>query len=586
MKFSCCNILGLVVFALAVIAGCGKELASGPKSEEPVREPALPHPIQSLWESDVLQYHRVTRDPRPLRAEAEVFMRNVLLTLQSRRQGPPPDKLVEQGKSLFERGCQDPLLKTYYGHAIVDSQGAFAALGTLLEALNDWRGSPYGGEHRRMGIYTLFMAKAYAKALPWDAVRKEVVDCVRRRMTDPHVSPDMRRIIYDELSALMGDNCGKNWEDAAAIESVCRQLPSADPWLVHMVAGRTYVAKAWHHRGGEWGYKVGPEAWKLFAENLKKAATEYTAALKLHPECPEAAAEMITVAMGGGSEIPVSEWFAKATAAEIDYLPAYDKMRWALRPRWGGSHDEMFAFGCKCSDSRRFDTLVPFVLLRSVCDINAELGYSDEVWQRKEVYSRLKQMLEDMAKEPTRIDGKGLYPCQSSAKSLHAILAQRAGKFDEARQLLDDVGDNPDRWILNQWSPHPQWELARIYAFGGKGGPEIVKAFHALESAPTPFTQAKLREVQSHFTKAFAADQNQQSQAYCQCWIDDLEGRLAYGEGKWFEKKLDPQLLGWAIGEGTWSQQDQRTAVGRAKWEATPIYFRPRFFPLDRKSVV
>ena len=105
--------------------------------------------------------------------------------------------------------------------------------------------------------------------------------------------------------------------------------PKADPWIVHMLAGRAYTSRAWHYRGCHWADKVTPEGWKLFAENLRKAAAEYSHGREACiPKNPEAACHMIPVAMGGESDQSPQEWFDKAVAAEIDYMPSYAMLRW------------------------------------------------------------------------------------------------------------------------------------------------------------------------------------------------------------------------------------------------------------------
>jgi hypothetical protein len=304
-------------------------------------------------------------------------MRAVQLGMLPHPRGPRVDKAVEMGKRLFEQGCQDPLLKTYYGRAISSDQGGYSAMPVLVEALNAWGQSEYPPECRRVGVFTLFAeAKSYARALPWAQVRSEAAMLAARRVGDETIGPEMRRFVFHELSPLVEDECGQNWEDSVAIYEACSKQPKIDPWILHMLAGRAYVSRAWHHRGGEWAYKVTPEGWKLFVENLRKAASEYAEAWKLHPENPEAASYMITVAMGGESDRTPQEWFDKAVAAEADYMPSYEKLRWALRPRWGGSQDEMYRFGCQCADTRRYDTEVPFVLVQVVDDIERESDYN------------------------------------------------------------------------------------------------------------------------------------------------------------------------------------------------------------------
>jgi len=430
-------------------------------------------------------------------------------------------------------------------------------------------------------VFTLFSeAKLYAKALDWPRLRKEAAWLAAERVGDETIAPDMRRLVFYELRPLLDDDCTRSWEDAIAIHEACSKQPKADPWIVHLLAGRAYVSLAWHHRGGGWAYTVTPEGWKLFGENLEKAAQEFAEALKLHPEWPEAAAFMIPVAMGGGSEQTPQAWLDKAVAAELDYVPAYDQLRLALRPRWGGSHEAMYEFGCRCADTRRYDTMVPFVLLRVLDDIDQERGYDCQVWRREGVYARVKQVLEGMANEPSRAGSVTAYPARSSVMGLHVAFAERAGQYTEARRLADGLGDRFDRTMFDSCCAHPEFVLASIYAFTGKGAADITKAWQTLQEAPKPYSDQVLEKARSLFQKALAADDNERSKAYCRARLADMDGRLAFSAGKWFEKKFDPTLLCWQMTSGTWSQENENSAVGRPRGTSGRVHVRPFLVPL------
>jgi len=508
-------------------------------------------------------------------------MRNVLLGRLPHPGGAGYGNIAQAGKRLFEQGSQDALLRAYYGRAVCSDKGCFEAMPILVESLNAWAQSGYPGEHRRMAVFTLLSeAKIYAKALDWPRLRQEAAWLAAELVRDETITAEMWRLVFDELRPLTSCERDRVWEDAVAISEACSKEPKADPWIVHMLTGQAYVARAWHHRGGEWAYKVTPEGWKLFGENLEKAAEEFAAALKLHAEWPEASACMIQVAMGGASEQTPQAWFDQAVAAELDYMPAYAKLRWALRPRWGGSHEALYQFGCSCADTRRYDTMVPFVLLQALNDIDEERGFDCQVWRREGVYARVKQVLEGMANAPSRADGDGLYPWRSALMGLHVALAERAGEYQEARRLADGLGDHFNRHLFDSWCAHPEAVLASIYAFTGKGAADITAAWQTLNEAPKPFTNQTLETARSLLEKALAADDNKRSMAYCRARLMEMDGRLAFGAGEWFEKKFDPHLLCWLLTKGTWSQESENSAIGHARRASGPVRVRPFFVPL------
>jgi hypothetical protein len=538
-----------------------------------------------LWQGDIDLYRQYTSDPKSLRPQAEEFMRTVQLGMLPNPRGPGIAKTVEMGKKLLEQGCQDRLVKMYYGRAICSDQGILNARPVLFEALNSWGQSNYPPECRRMGVFTIYgEAKTISGALPWAKIRSEVAKLAAARVSDETIGPEMRRIVFHELLPLLYDNCGRDWEGPVAIYEACSKQPKADPWLINMIAGRSFVAQAWHHRGGEWAYKVTPEGWKLFHENLQKAAQYYAEAIKLHPEYPEAASEMITAAMAGESDKTPQEWFDKAVAAQIDYMPAYKSLKWALRPRWYGSHEEMYRFGCRCADTQRYDTYVPMELLYVLSDIDEEFNYNWEVWRRNGVYDQIKTVLTGMADDPSRSDDDGLYPTKSSVKSINVAIAIRAERFDEAKQLVDELGDRFDRRIFDTWFMHPNYEFANIYAFSGKGSDDVKKAWKMIRTSQGPLSNQVLEDVKRLFQKARDADDNEQSKTICQSWADKADDGLTFNAGNCEEKKFDPMMFAWSIKDGFWSRESERSAIGHPLNKTSPVLICPgiaRQFPLE-----
>ena len=77
----------------------------------------------------------------------------------------------------------------------------------------------------------------------------------RGAVGDKTIGAEMRRFLLYEFLAVGRRRVRAKLEDSAAIYKACRKVPNADPWLLHMLAGRAHVTEAWHHRGGEWAYK-------------------------------------------------------------------------------------------------------------------------------------------------------------------------------------------------------------------------------------------------------------------------------------------------------------------------------------------
>jgi hypothetical protein len=201
------------------------------------------------------------------------------------------------------------------------------------------------------------------------------------------------------------------------------------------------------------------------------------------------------------------------------------------------------------------------------------------VWREEGVYSRIKEVLDGMAQEPSRADGTGIYPWQSSARTLRIVLGHRCvGEF-EARRAADELGDRIDRKTLEDWWLQPESMLASIYAFTGKGEADVRKALDLL----TPDKRAaapNLQEAKTLFQKAFASDDNERSREFCRVRLTEVDGLLAFGAGKPYERKFDPELIGWLAERGVWKRESDDAVVGHARGVPSPVLLVPVLSPV------
>jgi len=136
--------------------------------------------------------------------------------------------------------------------------------------------------------------------------------------------------------------------------------PNIPPWLRNTLIGQQAVWAAWEARGKDWARNVKPEGWKGFNEQLEIATKHLEQAWQENPDVPFAAERMIIVSMGENKGYKTLRlWFDRSTAACFDYMPAYHSILWAMRPRWGGSHELMLDFGKEAIKTGRMDTRVP-----------------------------------------------------------------------------------------------------------------------------------------------------------------------------------------------------------------------------------
>ena len=170
-------------------------------------------------------------------------------------------------------------------------------------------------------------------------------------------------------------------------------------------------------------------------EEARKALTE---AYEMHPEFPEPAGMMASLAMAVGDSAGVREWFDRAVAAQLDYEPAYQNVMWALRLGWGANDAILREFGLECLATKRFDTIVPSMFIRAVRSTGSEPDSWRDAYKVPGTYERLQECYEGYLAEPVN------EPNWDRWKSDYAIAAWASAQYDDAKKLLEELGDRFD----------------------------------------------------------------------------------------------------------------------------------------------
>jgi ankyrin repeat protein len=234
-----------------------------------------------------------------------------------------------------------------------------------------------------------------------------------------------------------------------------------EPWLINLVQSEVYVSKFWNLSGSGWPNnialkewqqlrenpdephkcpKCGREncgGWERFRVNLKKASDCLHMAWVMNPNSPEVPALMVKVIMAGydPSGEKIALWFNRAVAVEVDYMPAYYQLLWALRPRWGGSYKSMIELGEKALASKRYDTLVPLFYIRVLCDIAGDMpGYRwRSVFMEPLIQEKLETLFDGLSsqkKSPVDLD---------TQRSMQLHFALFGGDYSKAQELYKKI---------------------------------------------------------------------------------------------------------------------------------------------------
>ena len=484
--------------------------------------------------------------------QAKALLEQIAKIEAERPDAPQPSELQDQARRLLATGCDDRLVLDACGWILYEA-------GTYEEARQaSWRGvqgltSPYSGFRRHLALYrhvnTLrklgrtkrvrrfghFGNESLVAALSGEEFEGEEIRILLR-----YVAKKYRN--YSEWGKWF-------WEQA-------EQKADADPWLVHMIGGYHYREVAWEARGGGWAHTVTEEGWQGFAEGLAKAREHLTAAYEIAPHRPEAAAQMITVAMAGHADPGEGElfWFRRAAKAQFDYMPAYGKVFWALRPRWGGSHQQMYDFGLMCAATRRYDTKVPWQLVSTVEKIHWDGDVEYDFLHRPDAWEKLREVLIGYINEPTHADDRDYY------LTTLAGVAWRLGRYQDARMALDQLGGDRCVRVLTEWvwmTPHK--EADEVYARTGR--------HHVAVSNITEHVEAGNLDEAQRLAAAIEGDDEEtvRTRRHLHRLISTARINEQLAGNDWVNVQPDRDLTGWCVSRGLWSIDDTGAAVGTSE---------------------
>ncbi|MDB5295500.1 MAG: hypothetical protein JWO31_1483 [Phycisphaerales bacterium] len=500
---------------------------------------------------------------------------------------PTPDALVELASAAYEAGCDDPMVICQAARALALRSRtatrragppfvlmpprppvAFAALaripawGPIGPFVPRRRLPPLGMTQVTRPAVEALLGSGYADyavavvardvlAGPLDPrQRAELANGVRERWLAAcceKPQPRLRRAVMVDASRTYA-----NTDDLGAFIADLQKRPGgADPWVLDNLIGRQSIHLAWASRGSGWAANVTPEGWRGFHQHLSTARDHFAAAWKLDPTFPQSAAEMITVAMGDGdalNEKPL-DWFARALEAQVDFVSAYDLMRGALLPRWGGSYPEMLQLADACLAVPRYDTLVPWQYVETVRAIGRDSG---QPWGL---------LTSDPAVYDNVARTAGAYADQLTGRrrvlfrSYQAAAALRAGRRDDVRAALNRLaadGHKPDPAAFEYFGfPDGAMTASAAAVLTADGGAALFQAADAARDGGRAVDARAALAAAAAARGPLAADDPRVP------YLDHLLEELKRRSGEWVD--LPP-------GDPRWELQALKGQVGTNTW--------------------
>ena len=473
-----------------------------------------------------------------------------LLELTARRYAGVPDaptdaELVRSAEKVMATRCDDPLVLYCVGLALHRNDRLREADEYLQRAERGFLQVAYGK------VWAYFAAARLANVTAWVQGKTEAdvewwtrrsIELAGESARDGSYADGEQRLFWVNMKNSLGmyKSMRQEFYDAVVGQE------GTDPWIENIVAGWYHIEKAWEARGTGSAHTVTEQGWKGFAEHLQKAREHLVKAYEFHPEFPEAPAYMISVVMGGAGDPGETErlWFDRAVAAQFDYERAYDKLFWALRPRWGGSLQAMYELAVECLETKRFDTRVPLFYFETVRDIDDQEKAHD-IWDMPGVHENLCTLFDGMSEQaPT----PGLL---KTWKSCRAVAAWRCRRYDDARQMFDALGDEVDPEAAVQFFTRLDFVRGQTYAFSEPSGPEAIRAEQLYQD------DQHRTEALPVFEQLAAATTNDYARSYLHERVLILQVERDLASGEWLDIQPKADLAGWQEIYGAWQVDEQ-----------------------------
>jgi hypothetical protein len=242
-------------------------------------------------------------------------------------------------------------------------------------------------------------------------------------------------------------------------------------------------------------------------------------------------------------------------------MPAYNSLLWSLMPRWGGSHQQLYALGRECLDTGRFDTQVPYVYMRAFDHIVGDIGSTYDYYKTPGVYEDLQTLADGYLGEPTMEQHHDWY------RSFKVASAVRCERWDEARQFLEALKGEPEEDAFTRFGLKSAEVLGEVYARSGEFAEETAAAEKLAAAGKFDEARAKYENLASK------AGERQQVTTFFRGRLRGVEFEDDFAKGEWTALPLDEKLSGWRNMGGKWTLDDEGRLVAEPRRDGLRLVY-------------
>lgn len=438
-------------------------------------------PAQERWKS------------QPWAAEASALIESALEQAEKEFLDPHAlSPLANQFRELMQKAPDEPLVLVFGARAVLEVTDSWREPTPPLEKVLSRSFQELGGALECLALHTRWLA-AEKDGVNKDAIASRWAQAAIRSLGDGSYDEATHVVLLRQHLVLMNT---VDFTQPGPLEGYGKAVEAAalPDWLKLTLRGIAEKELGWVKRSSGWADRVTDQQWKGFAEHLKSARELLGQAARLRPDRPEAATSMIAVAMGESVDpSEIRAWFDRAVGAQFDYQPAYTSLLWAYRPRWGGSHERMLAFGKACAETRRYDTRVPSLLMTAAMNITEEIYSPQPVFRHDQVRAAISTLSRGYLEAAAAAPPLTRHLRQSDA----ALCAWLADDDALAAQALAAAGPRLHRGTrsrLHEMFLHESLLRAEVEADTGAYG-------EAVRAAASPAPDAKVEDIHAAFLK-------------------------------------------------------------------------------------
>jgi len=510
-------------------------------------------------------YRQLGRHDKPWDADAERFLTAWLDGEFGGGDSTNTANVAAMGDALVHAGCDDPLALTAAAAKAVEWSEAG---GRFERAVNAFADSKYKAYPKFFA--TIEMASHKTDSAAPGLYDSRALELLQTALSDGSITPQDS----DDVAETLVNGWASSFfrRDASAVISAAQSAGPGYDWLAATLDGAHEINLAWQARGSGYANTVSSAGWKAFADHLAKARESLTAAWNRHPNRPLPAERMMNVCLGESKVLEERQWFDRAIAGQFDCMAAWSSLRWVLRPRWGGSVDAMRAFGIAAVNTGRFDTDVPYELVRSISDLEAELDVpvGEHIFGRADLWPHLKRMSEGYIEAALTATNQ-----QSEIywRGNYAELAFLAKDYEAARQELEKTDWRAPNW-LSSWGVDLSLMLPETAARTGNAGLGVRDAEHDRQNGRIDSALQQYRQLIS------TPGIDERSLRFINARIASLEAEQKLAAGQWIDflpsSDDDPN---WVVARGAVSRLPDGALEVKSRPTGSAIYSHTRIGP-------